>query len=41
MEAHLGQRATPKTIVGVVEKKKLNQATRLKDTINSEYGLEN
>ena len=41
MESHLGVRATPVTIVGVIRSRKLNQANRLKDSINAEFGLEN
>ena len=41
MESHLGVRATPVTIVGVIRSRRLNQANRLKDSINAEFGLEN
>ena len=39
LENHLGVRATPRTIVDAIQKKKLSQGNYLKDKIEEEFGL--
>ena len=40
LESHLGDRATPRTIVDVIRDKKLSQANKLSDSIKAAYDLD-